>query len=444
GADPGELPVFEVAEVDGDTVRYTIYSARWALAADVALGTSFTESASFEALAAGEPMVTVLDREWQYFSRPDLVAPDDPLLGSDPQVWGRLPKSVADAARNDRSGRVLEAMEAAGEPSDPLQAFAHLDVELTSTGIDEFGHASYGACVPMRDQFQFAWNTDQNQDHNFEEFLALLPAELVDAESCVEITLDTQDRILRTKIEIGLGPGSEQSQPSDLLPWAMDTERVYQPVDITIPDGPYVDLTDTWATARPGHLRQVNRRTTPHTTPPAAAGESPTAGTAGETNTGTDDRKPTESEQPVAVPVEMTARCADAGGQAVASHSEVLCLGDALLDGTALESATVQQVGPDPVVSLVFRPGPAGIDQFNAAAATCYAGAPDADICPTGRLAVLVAKEVVVAPIIYEPAFERDALVLSGGFTQPEAEEIARLVPEAQFRPVLWAALTDN
>jgi hypothetical protein len=65
----------------------------------------------------------------------------------------------------------------------------------------------------------------------------------------------------------------------------------------------------------------------------------------------------------------------------------------------------------------------AGLDAFNDIAARCYQR--DAT-CPLGQVALVVDDEVVFAPTIQEPSFERDQIVVSGDFTEVEARNLAR------------------
>jgi preprotein translocase subunit SecD len=65
----------------------------------------------------------------------------------------------------------------------------------------------------------------------------------------------------------------------------------------------------------------------------------------------------------------------------------------------------------------------AGIDAFNDIAARCYRR--DAT-CPLGQVALVVDDEVVFAPTIQEPSFERGQIVVSGDFAEDEARDLAR------------------
>ncbi len=103
-------------------------------------------------------------------------------------------------------------------------------------------------------------------------------------------------------------------------------------------------------------------------------------------------------------------------------------LGPTQLTGTAVETATAG-IGQDGqwTVNPVFRPGPEGIDLFNAIAAKCNGGDP---VCPSsqsgpGRLAIVLDSEVLSAPAINEANFSRDQIQISGDFTEEEAKNLA-------------------
>lgn len=99
-------------------------------------------------------------------------------------------------------------------------------------------------------------------------------------------------------------------------------------------------------------------------------------------------------------------------------------LGPAALTGEALEGA-VASLTPGTgqwVVLPTFKGGAEGIDLFNAVAALCFAR--DAT-CPTGSLAITLDGEVISAPAIQQPTFERDSISISGDFTEGEAKDLA-------------------
>jgi preprotein translocase subunit SecD len=63
-----------------------------------------------------------------------------------------------------------------------------------------------------------------------------------------------------------------------------------------------------------------------------------------------------------------------------------------------------------------------GLVAFNDVAAGCSQQGPE---CPLGRLALLVDDEIVTAPMITEPSYRRDAITVTGNFTQDQARSIA-------------------
>lgn len=112
-------------------------------------------------------------------------------------------------------------------------------------------------------------------------------------------------------------------------------------------------------------------------------------------------------------------------------NGQRLCLGPSLLKGDTLETADVGiggHSGGGWTVNPVFRPGADGIDSFNAAAAQCYVASPNLDVCPTGRLAIVLDQAVVSAPTINEANFDRDRIVISGNFTEESARDLASVL----------------
>ena len=63
-----------------------------------------------------------------------------------------------------------------------------------------------------------------------------------------------------------------------------------------------------------------------------------------------------------------------------------------------------------------------GIGGFNTLAGECYNRQPT---CPTGLLAITLDGEVVTAPTIQTPTFERDQISISGSFGEGEAKDLA-------------------
>jgi preprotein translocase subunit SecD len=130
-----------------------------------------------------------------------------------------------------------------------------------------------------------------------------------------------------------------------------------------------------------------------------------------------------------------------------------LCLGPTLLTGDSLETAGVSL---DPLgnwtVSPTFKSGSEGIDAFNQAAALCYIGAPDPNVCPSARLAIVLDHVVVSSPQIQAQAFSRDGIVISGDFGEEEARDLAAVLRfgalpvelEAQQTRTVSASIGDD
>ncbi len=109
-------------------------------------------------------------------------------------------------------------------------------------------------------------------------------------------------------------------------------------------------------------------------------------------------------------------------------------LGPTELTGDALSgaSAGLDQSGIAWQVNPVFEAGADGIDRFNQVAAKCVAADPT---CPTSQLAIVLDSEVISAPTIQQPEFERDQIVISGDFEESSAKNLA-LVLEYGALPV--------
>lgn len=72
-------------------------------------------------------------------------------------------------------------------------------------------------------------------------------------------------------------------------------------------------------------------------------------------------------------------------------------------------------------VALEIRGGDS-IDTFNQVASECFSAAPT---CPTQRLAIVLDSEVVSAPNIQQPSYERDQISISGSFNESDAKDLA-------------------
>lgn len=101
-------------------------------------------------------------------------------------------------------------------------------------------------------------------------------------------------------------------------------------------------------------------------------------------------------------------------------------LGPASLTGAGLESASasIDERGQW-VVRPSFKPGIEGIDAFNTTAAACFARSAQ---CPTGLFAITLDAEVISALGVQAAAFARDEIVISGGFTERSAKDLATVL----------------
>lgn len=145
---------------------------------------------------------------------------------------------------------------------------------------------------------------------------------------------------------------------------------------------------------------------------------------------GQDPLDATSSSEPTPPPADVIVLLDRAGSR--------LCLGPALVDSTIVESATVELFGSSQWTVLpVFTEE--GIEQFNAAAASCSTTSADLEVCPSSRLAIVDGYTVVSAPTVQAARFERDQVNISGNFTELEARDLAAtlVVDGIVLRPVL-------
>ena len=93
------------------------------------------------------------------------------------------------------------------------------------------------------------------------------------------------------------------------------------------------------------------------------------------------------------------------------------------LTGAAIQTASATFTGvADWYVSLNMKAGEEGIDRFNALAARCFSG--DAS-CPTQQMAIVLDGNVESAPTVNAPAFQRDQITITGGFSERDARDLA-------------------
>jgi preprotein translocase subunit SecD len=101
-------------------------------------------------------------------------------------------------------------------------------------------------------------------------------------------------------------------------------------------------------------------------------------------------------------------------------------LGPASLTGAGLESASASLDDRGQwVVRPVFKSGPEGIDAFNQTAGACFA---KNATCPTGLFAITLDAEVISALGVQAASFSRDQIVISGGFDEQSAKDLATVL----------------
>ena len=162
--------------------------------------------------------------------------------------------------------------------------------------------------------------------------------------------------------------------------------------------------------------------TTTSTTTTTVAGE--TATTAAETTTTTStttstttttvppgEIETTEPEEDIDPAVEVVLPDKDGSSRYVLGPTTVL--------GNAISTASAEFQG-EWTVHLEMTSD--GIGGFNTLAGECFNRA---GTCPTGLLAITLDGQVVSAPAIREPTFERDQISISGGFGEGEAKDLA-------------------
>ena len=105
-----------------------------------------------------------------------------------------------------------------------------------------------------------------------------------------------------------------------------------------------------------------------------------------------------------------------------------LVLGPTILTGDGLENADADFLDFEWKVSLTMKSGATGIDAFNTIAAECYVGTA---ACPVqrgfsnGQVAIVLDGQVVTAPQILAPEFDRQAILISGSYDKQGAEDTA-------------------
>ncbi|HET6665310.1 MAG TPA: protein translocase subunit SecD [Acidimicrobiales bacterium] len=125
-------------------------------------------------------------------------------------------------------------------------------------------------------------------------------------------------------------------------------------------------------------------------------------------------------------PVRVTSREDDKADAEVILQGQdgegVFQLGPTLATGQIVSSARAEVPQGQWLVALSMRGGANGIDKFNEIAAQCN---PPSEVCPTGRLAIVLDSVVQSAPTINEPRYSKDDITISGSFSEGEAKDLA-------------------
>ena len=105
-----------------------------------------------------------------------------------------------------------------------------------------------------------------------------------------------------------------------------------------------------------------------------------------------------------------------------------LLLGPSILTGDGLSGADADFVDFEWGISVTMKDGEQGIDAFNAIASECFSSS---IFCPAqagsvrGQIALVLDSQVITAPVINAPAFERDSILISGAYEKQQAEDVA-------------------
>jgi preprotein translocase subunit SecD len=140
---------------------------------------------------------------------------------------------------------------------------------------------------------------------------------------------------------------------------------------------------------------------------------------------------PTTAPAPVTEPsqIEETPRDQDEADATVIlpglEDDSLYQLGPTLATGRIVKTAAADIQNGQWLVSLEMRGGENGIDKFNEIAAQCFVEAPDPQVCPSGRLAIVLDSVVQSSPSISEASYEADSISISGSFGESEAKDLA-------------------
>lgn len=106
-------------------------------------------------------------------------------------------------------------------------------------------------------------------------------------------------------------------------------------------------------------------------------------------------------------------------------ETEAYQLGPAFATGEVFsDDARADIIGGSWGVRISLRSGAKGADLWNVGAAQCYS---KSEVCPTGRMAIVLDGVVQSAPSVNQPKFS-GGVDITGNFKEPEARELARVL----------------
>ncbi len=243
-----------------------------------------------------------------------------------------------------------------------------------------------------------------------------------------EAALNVAVDIIRQRVDsIGVAEPEIQRQGNNVvvnLPGVKDQQRALELIGrtgavemrpvINMAENP--DLTTTTTAAKGATTTTVKGTST--TLAPPAGGVGSSRGPAATTTT---------------VPVDTTAPAPEDNGlkpgQTILPGRKdgmIYLLGPAEATGEVFSNdPSVQVEGGSFSVLANLRNGIAGEVPWNALARKCYDGGEE---CPTKSIAIVLDGEVISAPQVQTPNFDNGTVSITGNFTRPEAEELAKIL----------------
>ncbi|MFM8856853.1 MAG: protein translocase subunit SecD [Actinomycetota bacterium] len=180
-------------------------------------------------------------------------------------------------------------------------------------------------------------------------------------------------------------------------------------------------------TAPGGPSRPVNRVT--GTQPPTSTAESTSTSVSPPTETAVDTATSVPADGSASsVPVDQTGDPNDPAAIVIVQSvdgSEIYQLGPSFATGEVFaDDATADIIQGSWGVRVSLRSGAEGSDLWNIGAAQCFSRT---QICPTGRMAIVLDGVVQSAPSVNQPSFT-GGVDITGNFQESEARELARVL----------------